>query len=128
ESSNTNWDLASTYAAQVDFLRQLIHFKKANPSFWPDDYSQIYNGTLIQPLRYDSGIVSYIMANGVNKYLVIINASGGSLNFTANDTYYDNSLAGKSILLSSDSHLASGTSLSQAWSLGNYSLALIQLQ
>ncbi|GHU37050.1 pullulanase [Bacilli bacterium] len=128
ESSNTNWDLASTYAAQVDFLRQLIHFKKANPSFWPDDYSQIYNGTLIQPLRYDSGIVSYIMANGVNKYLVIINASGGSLNFTANDTYYGNSLADKNILLSSDSHLASGTSLSQAWSLGNYSLALIQLQ
>jgi pullulanase len=128
ESSNTNWDLTSTYATQVDFLRELIAFKKANPSFWPDDYSQIYNGTLIQPLRYDSGVVAYIMNNGVNKYLVIINASGGSLNFTANDTYYGNSLAGKTIMLSSDHHLASGTSLNNAWQLANYSLALIQLQ
>lgn len=128
ESSNTNWDLTSTYAKQVDFLKQLIQFKKANPSFWPDDYSQIYNGTLIQPLRYDSGIVSYIMNNGVTKYLVIINASGGSLNFAQADNYYGNSLAGKSIMLSSDHNLASGTSLSNAWSLANYSLALIQLQ
>ncbi len=128
ELSNTNWDLASTYAEQVDFLKQLIQFKNDNPSFWPDDYSQIYNGTLIQPLRYDSGVVAYIMDNGVNKYLVIINASGGSLNFTANDTYYGNNLAGKSIMLSSDHSLASGTSLSNAWNLANYSLALIQLQ
>ncbi|MDR0299460.1 MAG: hypothetical protein LBI13_05185 [Streptococcaceae bacterium] len=125
-ASNINWDLYKTNQSEADTLSQLMKFKAQNPSFWPNDYSQIYNGTLYQPLRYSGGIVSYVMYNGTNKYLVIINASGSAMTNMTN--YYGYNLSGLKLVLSTDTSQTAGSTIGSSLTLSDLSATVIQIQ
>ncbi|MDR0199520.1 MAG: type I pullulanase [Streptococcaceae bacterium] len=102
-----NWDLTKTNATTVSYLSNLMKFKAANPSFWPDSYSTLSSEYSFTNMTQGSGLISYEMKNSSGHYLIILNASGKSVKFGTGGTYYASSnLTGDTLTLTNDTTLS----------------------
>jgi pullulanase len=129
--NNINWDLVKTHQAEVNFTATLIKFKTAHPEFWPNDYSQLYNGQLYNMTTTSNGLITYEMTSGTTKYLVVLNASGASVTLGAGGSSYGTTdLTGKTLVVSNDTTLSGETGkplTTSSVTLQNLSATVIQL-
>ncbi|MDR0200064.1 MAG: hypothetical protein LBI43_05750 [Streptococcaceae bacterium] len=109
-----NWDNVASNQSAVNFIASLMKFKKANPQFWPNDYSKLAwtpTSTGVENVtNATSGVITEELTSGTTKYLVIFNASGNSVTIGQGGSFYGSSdLAGKNLITTSDSTLSSLT-------------------
>lgn len=127
-----NWDNVKDNQNAVNFIGNLIKFKKSNPQFWPDDYRQVaFNPTSIgveNITNASNGVITEELAWGATKYLVILNASGNSVKIGQDGQFYGSSdLTGKTVIISNDSSLTANQVLNSSVTLSNLTVTIIKL-
>ena len=127
-----NWDNVKDNQNAVNFIGNLMKFKKANPQFWPDDYSKLAwtpTSTGVENVTNASnGVITEELTSGATKYLVILNASGNSVKIGQGGQFYGMSnLTGKTVIISDDSSLTANQVLNSSVTLSNLTVTVIQL-
>lgn len=77
--NGVDWNLATTNSNMVNFIQQVIAFRKVHPAFQLNSYAAIANQVKIANATVGSGVITYEVTEGANTYLVIYNASGKAL-------------------------------------------------
>lgn len=127
-----NWDNVKDNQYYVNFIKNLIKFKKSNPQFWPDDYRKIAffpAGIGVENItNAASGVITEELASGSTKYLVVLNASGNSVTIGQDGQFYGSSnLTGKTVIISNDSSLTANQVLNSYVTLSNLTVTIIKL-
>ncbi|MBO2718973.1 type I pullulanase [Lactiplantibacillus plantarum] len=128
-----NWDSVKDYQNAVNFIGNLMKFKKSNPQFWPDDYSKLaFDPTSIgveMVKNASNGVITEELAWGSTKYLVVLNASGSSVKIGQDGQFYGGSnLTGKTVIISNDSSLTANQALNNSSvTLSDLTATIIQI-
>lgn len=127
-----NWDNVKDNQNSVNFIGNLMKFKKSNPQFWPDDYSKLaWTPTSIgveNVTNASNGVITEELTSGATKYLVILNASGNSVKIGQDGQFYGvSNLTGKTVIISDDSSLTANQVLNSSVTLSNLTVTVIQL-
>lgn len=134
-ANEINWDLASQNASMVDFIQQVINFRKAHPSFELNSYSDISKDVAVTNAAQGSGVITYEVKEGTDTYLVVYNASGKTLQLgtgaaTMSDlnTYQSTDFSNAQVEASDAVNLKAGQNVGQAsLSLSDLSATIIHL-
>lgn len=127
-----NWDNVKDNQNNVNFIGNLMKFKKSNPQFWPDDYRNIaFNPTstgVENVTNASNGVITEELAWGSTKYLVVYNASGNSVQIGQGGQFYGTSdLTGKTVIISNDSGLTANQVLNTSVNLSDLTATIIQM-
>lgn len=127
-----NWDNVKDNQYDINFIKNLIKFKKSNPQFWPNDYNQLAfspTGTGVENVTNASnGVITEELSSGSTKYLVVFNASGNSVEIGQGGQFYGGAnLTGKTVIISNDSNLTANQVLNSSVTLSDLTVTIIQL-
>ena len=127
-----NWDNVKDNQYNVNLISNLIKFKKSNPQFWPDNYTQLAlspTSTGVENVtNASSGVITEELASGSAKYLVVLNASGNSVKIGQGGHFYGGTnFTGKTVIISNDSGLTANQVLNSSVTLPNLTATIIQL-
>lgn len=127
-----NWDNVKGSEHDVNLIRTLIKFKKSNPQFWPDNYTQISfvpTGTGVENVTNASnGVITEELTSGSTKYLVVLNSSGDSITIGQGGQLYEKlDLTGKTVIVSNEGSLPTNQISSSFVTITNWIFAVIKL-
>lgn len=127
-----NWDNVKDNQHDVDLISNLIKFKKSNPQFWPDDYSKLAFSPDIMGVENvtnaSNGVITEELASGLDKYLVVFNASGNSVTIGQGGQFYGSlNLTGKNVIVSNEGSLSANQISNSSVTMSDLTFAIIQL-
>ncbi|MBJ7654841.1 type I pullulanase [Weissella confusa] len=127
-----NWDNVKDNQSAVNFIGDLIKFKKSNPQFWPDEYGYLaWTPTQTgaeKVTNASNGVITEELTFGSTKYLVVFNASGNSVTIGQGGQFYgDTNLTGKTVIISNDSSLTANQPLNSSVTMSNLTVTIIKL-
>ncbi|MDR0299126.1 MAG: type I pullulanase [Streptococcaceae bacterium] len=133
--NSINWNLAGTNSSMVKFIQDVITFKKTNPSFTLPTFNEINASVKITNQLPGSGLITYEVTQGKQKFLVVYNASGkvvslgqGSSSLAGLNNYATTDFTEAEVEVSDSTGLISGQKVaSKTLALSDLSATIIRL-